>query len=485
MKKYNMAVNIIFNGFKTIFTILFPLITFPYASRVLGVDNIGLVQYYNSIISYFILLATLGISFYAIRQGCKYKNDREKLSRFSSELIFILVCTTIISYLLLFVLIIFSTSTFDIKLLVICSFNIVFCAFNFDWLYQIKEDFVYISIRSFIFQIISLILLFIFVKSEKNYYIYAIIMVISNGGSSILNIINSRKYIRLVKIKLKNLKCHIRPILIIFGSSVATTIYMNLDTVMIGAINGTYDVGLYTVAIKLNQALKMIISSISTVILARLSFYVANGNLKEYEDLLRKSINIIFFILIPCCFGLIILSSQVITIFSGEQYIEANFASKVLSINVIFSVIDTILYYQVLLPFKRENQACFATIVGAIINLTLNLFAIKYFSINGAAITTLTAEIGVFCILFYYSNKEVKLMSSVKDILFYLVAGIPVLFIGKYVTCFINNCIFSVMLTIMISILVYLPIVIFMRINNIILMKYFLKNILYRRKNED
>ena len=157
MKKKSMIINIIFNAIKTVLNLLFPLITFPYASRVLGVENIGLVQYYNSIISYFILFAGLGVSYYAVREGTKYRDDKDSLSKFSSELISILLITTFISYIMLFIIFFTNRSSFDEKLLVISSLSIMFSSLSLEWIYQIKEDFVYISLRSFCFHIISFI----------------------------------------------------------------------------------------------------------------------------------------------------------------------------------------------------------------------------------------------------------------------------------------------------------------------------------------
>ena len=485
MKKKSMIINIIFNAIKTVLNLLFPLITFPYASRVLGVENIGLVQYYNSIISYFIIFAGLGVSYYAVREGTKYRDDKDSLSKFSSELISILLITTFISYIMLFIIFFTNRSSFDEKLLVISSLSIMFSSLSLEWIYQIKEDFVYISLRSFCFHIISFISLILFVKSKNDYYIYAILHVISCGGSSILNILNSKKYITFLKVKVLDLKKHIKPILIIFGSSIATTIYMNMDTVMIGYINGSYDVGLYTVSVKVNQALKMLISSVSTVMLSRLSYYINTNQIHKYKQLLSTGVNSIFLILIPCAFGLIILSEQVIILFSGNEYIQASFASKILSINIIFSVIDTILYYQVLLPFKKEKEACFATIVGAVVNLVLNMYAIKYYSFNGAAVTTLLSEICVFIVLLYYANQSINIRKYINEIYYYIIASVPIFFIGKYCISNYSNYIITIFSTVFISIVIYIPIILIIKKEYILIIQNIRSNTLNRRTNEN
>lgn len=422
MKRKDIGVNLIFNLLKTITKIIFPLITFPYASRVLGVDGIGKVQYCNSTISYFTLIATLGISIYAVRQGAKYKDDREALSKFSKEILIINSISMALSYLLFTIFVLFFFKQPYYVLLILCSFATLFQTYSIEWLYQIKEDYGYISIRALIFNVISIILMFVFVHSPKDYIVYAIINMFGSFGSFFFNIFHAKKYINVFRSYNLNLKQHIKPILMIFGVSVASSIYMNLDTVMLGAMVGTVAVGLYTAAVKLIHLVKNLISSFSNVLFTRLSNYVGTGKNTEYKALLKNGVDFTMLFLIPCIVGMYMLSAELLYFLSGSEYTEATLAARILAINLYFSVLDGLIYYQVLLPFKHEKLASISTWIGAIVNLILNFFIIPIFSYTGAAFTTLIAELSVsFCLLYFAKNLiDIKMLfiSSIRYLLF-------------------------------------------------------------------
>ena len=420
MKENNLSVSIFFNAFKTIVSLVFPLITFPYISRILGVSVLGKISYYQSIISYLTLIAGLGVTFYAVREGVKYKESKKEISCFTSQIALLLSFSTIFSYLILAFFILLQYDDLDCKLLLICSLEIFFTTYNFEWIYKIYEDFKYISIRSICFQCISVAAIFFMVHQSDDYYKYAMIVVTVNISSAVINFLAGKRYFVLIKTEIKDTFQHLKPILIIFGSTIATTIYMNIDTVMLGYFKGDYDVGIYTVAVKLSHIIKMLFSSISGVVMSRLSFYVATKNNEAYYELLYKSFEIIFAFLIPSILGIFLLAPEAITIISGDDYLLGVNASRVLYINTFFSLIDTILYYQILIPFGKEKEAGMATIVGAISNIMLNMFIINTFSYNGAALTTLISEILVFIILCCCCNKLINVKRLFKSLVFYI-----------------------------------------------------------------
>lgn len=427
MMEKSIGKNFVFNLLKTLMSLIFPLITFPYASRILGVDNLGKVQYCNSIISYFSLIATLGIAIYAVRQGSKYRDQQEQLSKFSKEILIINTGSLLFAYGLFITYLLFFFHEEYYTLIVICSFTMLFSTFSIDWLYQIKEDYGYITARSFFVQLVSLVFMFIFVKTKDDYVFYALVSIIGSTGSFIFNIWNARKYINIFQVKNIELHKHIRPIFTIFGVSVASSIYLSLDSVMLGNMVSTVAVGLYSSAVKVAQVVKMLVTSFSNVLFPRLSNYIANNKIQEYKILLHKSIQFILCISIPASIGMFMLSDEIILLFSGESFIEASSAAKILSINIVFSIVDGVLYYQVLLPFGKEKYASLGTLLGAIVNLCLNLIIIPYFSFNGAALTTLIAEICVFFILYYYANKLLKLKYILKYIVKFTFQSIPII----------------------------------------------------------
>ena len=222
----NLRTNAIYNALKTISTIIFPLITFPYISRVLLPDNVGKVNFGLSVVSYFSLIATLGMSTYAIRECAKVNKDKDKLSMVSSELFSISVCTTTIAYILLFLTLLFFRRFDEYRtLIIIQSTTILFTTLGADWLNSAMEDFRYITVRTVAFQAISIVLMLLFVRTQEDYIKYAVISVISSSGAGIVNIWYRRRYCKVRFTLDMKLKQHMGPVFAFFAMVLSTTIF--------------------------------------------------------------------------------------------------------------------------------------------------------------------------------------------------------------------------------------------------------------------
>ena len=424
MEGKSIKVNFIFNTLKTIMVVIFPLISFPYISRVLGVEGVGKVQYCTSVISYFILFSSLGIGTYSIREGVRFRNDRKAFSKFSKEILLINMVTTVIAYLVLGLF--FLAGAFQGKrdIMLICSLSIAGTTLCIDWLYQAMEQYVYISVRTLIIQALSLVMMFCFVRTEQDAFVYALLIVFSAKGYCFLNLFQSRKYIDYgLKVKLE-FKKHIKPILVIFGATLAVSIYMNMDVVMLGIFCDDYQVGLYSAAVKVNTVVKNVIVSISAVLLPRLMAYIAKGDRVNYEKLFQQGTNLNLFFSVPSMVGLIVLSRPIILLFSGEKFLPAVFTGQILAIRLVFAALDNIFYNQVLIPNGHEKEACIGTAAGAGANLILNALLIPAMQTLGAAIATVISE-GVVFVYFVISTKRIiNLKHVLKDMYKFLVAAV-------------------------------------------------------------
>lgn len=401
----SIGVNLFANGIKTLMTVLFPLITFPYASRVLGASGIGKVNYASSIVSYFSMFAALGISTYAVREGARIRDDKEKFSKFAKEMININLCTMLMSYAALAVFLQLPILGGYKALLVISSGGIVFATIGMEWLFIIKEEYAYITKRAVLFQFISLVLLFLLVRSREDYHWYAALTVISSGGSAVLNLWHSRKFVDWRKKGLLEYRKHLKPILLIFGTSVASSIYMTMDTTMLGALQGDKATGIYTAAVKINLVVSTLIGTISSTILPRVSYYIGNGLKKEYEKLMKTSVDMLLMISMPMAIGMICTSDILILVFSGEEFLAGSFAAKVLSAKVVVGAVNRILAYQICIPYKRDKEVLISTVCGAVFNLFANGALIPRFGAAGASVATLFSESVVFLVLTYYSSR--------------------------------------------------------------------------------
>ncbi|MTB70077.1 flippase [Streptococcus uberis] len=408
MKKKSIGVNASLNVLKQIFMILFPMVTVYYATRVLGKTNYGSVNYIKSITSYFTLFAGLGVSTYAVREGSYFRDSKIKYSQFASEVFTINVIATLISYVTL-ILFAFTFNDNNVngwfELLFIFSFSMVLTTIGADWVNTTYEDFLYITVRYLIFYILSFIALFLFVKDSSDFTTYAIILVFSSVGGNILNVFYIQRYVHLKLVPLKNTIKHIKRILILFSSNIAATIYINSDTTMIGALVGTKEVAIYTVSSNIYIAVKQISNAAITVVMPRMISLINDNKIDDYKKLVNKMISYVFAVIAPASIGVFFLSSRLMIFMGGNDYFEGGKSLSILSIALVIATINFIISRCVTLPYKEDKIYLYTTAVSAFINITMNFGFIPLFSYNGAAITTLVAEILVFLFLYINSRK--------------------------------------------------------------------------------
>ena len=448
MKQKSITINLIANGIKTLMSVLFPLITFPYASRVLGAAGIGKVNYASSIISYFSLFAALGISTYAVREGSQIRDDKERFNKFAKEMLNINLVTTFLSYICLTIFLFLPILADYKNLLIIFSIGIVFTTIGMEWLFIIKEEYAYITKRAILFQFVSLVLLFLLVRSKEDYIWYASLTVISSGGSAILNFFYSRKFVNWRKKYHCEYRKHIKPILLIFGTSLASSIYMTMDTTMLGAMKGDTSTGIYTAAVKINSVINTLLNTISATILPRVSYYIGNGLKNEYRELMKVSTDILFMIAMPIAIGMICTSDILIVLFSGTEFISGSFAAKILSVKLIIGAVNRILAYQICIPYKKDKEVLISTVAGAAFNLLANVVLINFFDVSGAAIATLCSELIVFCVLTVYIRPFFETYSLYKRMPVYFCGSIWFLAVREVVDICITDIVLKLVVTI-------------------------------------
>ena len=391
------------NFILTISNFIFPLITFPYVSRVLQADGIGTVNFATSIITYFSMLGMLGIPNYGIRACAKVRDDEELLNKTVIEIMILNAIVMSISILLLFVSVLFIDKLQGEKTLyLIMSTTLIFNVLGVDWLYKSLERYSYITIRSIIFKFISLVLMFLFVHSSQDYIIYGGISVFAAVGSNFLNFINLRKIIDFKKNYKLNIYQHLKPTLTFFLLTVSTTIYLNVDTTMLGFIRGSEAVGYYSAAVKVKQILVSVVTSLGAVLLPRLSSHHEVGNHDEFKRLTQKALNFVLLISLPMVAYFIIVSEQAILFLSGDSFLPAVLPMRFIMPTVLFIGLSNLTGIQILVPTNREKLVVYSTIIGAIVDILINSFAIPLLGATGAAIAGSIAELTVTLVQLYF-----------------------------------------------------------------------------------
>ena len=446
--KYNFIMNLIL----TVSNFLFPLMTFPYVSRVLQVEANGIVAYVSSIVSYFMMVASLGIPTYGIRAAAKVRDDKQKLSTLVQELL-IINLILVLAVLAAFFTMIFTVPSMYIykELFFMNAVGIFLNVIGVGWFFQAIEQYDYITIRSIFFRLLSVIMIFLLIHSPKDYILYGGISIFSSVGSNILNFKRLFKYISFKKTETYHFIPHIKPILILFAQTLVVSIYTNLDTIMLGNISGTYEVGLYTAATKLKGILLSVVTSLGNVLLPRMSYYVNNKMEKQFLEIMAKALNFTLFLSVPLSIFFVLVSKESILILAGERYLGAVVGMQLLTIAVIPNALTGVLGIQVLTPLEKEKYVLFSVIAGAIIDFVLNLLFIPLFGATGAAFATMIAEFIVLVVQIIYTKnllREIKHQIVITQYILAIFLGIIISLVFKqfelnvFVSLFIQACLF-------------------------------------------
>lgn len=389
----SLKLNAAMNALLTISSLIFPLITFPYISRILLPAGIGKVSFAGSLISYFSMFAQLGIPTYGIRLCAQVRDDREKLTRAVHELIFLNLIMCAVSYLALaLALLTIPQLREDQTLYVVTSMTILLSAIGLEWLYRALEQYAYITIHSILCKIFAVAAMFLLVHRQEDYVLYGGISVIAASASSFFNLFHVGKLIDLKPAGNYDILRHIRPVLVFFAMSFATAIYTNMDAVMLGFLTSDADVGYYSAAVKIKTILLSVVTSLGTVLLPRVSYYVEHGMEDKFQYVTQKAMNFVLLISVPLTVYFILFARQGIYFLSGPAYKSAVFPMQIIMPTLILIGITNVLGIQILLPLGLENAVLKSELAGAVVNLLLNALLIPRLAATGAAWGTLTAE---------------------------------------------------------------------------------------------
>lgn len=393
--KRNFVMNIIL----TMSSFIFPLITFPYISRILLPAGTGKVSFAVSLVSYFNMFAQLGIPTYGIRACAKVRDDREQLTRTAHELLMINMVMSIVSYILLMIGLCFVPRLRGERTLyLIVSVSIILNTIGMEWLYKALEQYSYITMRSIFFKFVALAAMFWLVHRQSDYVIYGGITILAASASNIMNLLNVHRYIDMRFVGGYHLMRHMKAVIVFFAMSCATTIYTNLDTVMLGFMTTDADVGYYNTAVKIKTILVSIVTSLGTVLLPRASYYVEHGQFDEFYKMTKKSLNFVLLTASPLMLYFVLFARQGIYFLSGPAFEGSVIPMQIIMPTLLLIGITNVLGIQILVPMGREKVVLYSEIAGAATDCILNFVLIPQMASAGAAIGTLAAEFVVLAV---------------------------------------------------------------------------------------
>lgn len=402
--------NIIYSSVLTTANYLFPLITYPYVSRVLGVENIGVCNFVDSIINYFILLSALGIGVVGIREVAQSKGDKIKLQETFSKLFTINTITTSISLIILLIVMHTVTELHEnYKLMWVGVLKLIFNYLLIEWFYKGIEDFKYITNRTILVRFLYVVIVFLFVKEVQDvtlYYFLTSVMIVVNA---VINLLYARKYIKL-KFHFRELTHLGRSIAILGIYGFLTSMYTTFNVAYLGFVSTDEQVGFYTTSTKVHTIILMMFTAVTGVLMPRMASLLSEKKYEQYKHLIKKSTFLLFLLSTPSIILIEIFAPQIIYLIAGSGYEGAVLPLRIIAPLILVIGVEQILITQSLMPMGKDKAVLINSILGAVVGLFANIIVVPHLMSVGSAIVWLISEITVmFTAMFFFKREWTKI----------------------------------------------------------------------------
>lgn len=459
-KRFGLKSNFIFNFISQILTLIVPLITMPYLSRILHETGNGQFSYSNSIITYFILFSNLGFDIYGQRQIARVQEDKEEKSKIFWELFCLKSIFTAVSLGILYgVAFSVSFGTPYTQLILILSITVIAVPFDIQFFFRGEEDFASIAIRTIIMRVIGLVCIFVFVKDGEDTWVYTLCYSLSTIASNLVMWPSVFRRISFVSPRKLSLFRHVVPSLLIFLPTLAVTVYSVFDKTMIGwfAENPDYENGCYEQAYKINSVALLLVTIISSVMVSRNAHDFGSGDKERVRQHIYSASSYVWMVGTPLIVGFCVLSGNLCSWFLGDGYAEVPLLLNIMSVRFLLSGFGEVFGNQLFIAIKKEKYPTIAAVIAAVINVVMNFFLIRKMGAVGAAIATAVCECTVTLVLLFIAVKG-KYLSLGRILALswkYIVAAgvmfVPIFFMQKS----LGNAIWSFAVTTLVGIVVY------------------------------
>lgn len=427
--------NFIYSTILTTANYIFPLITFPYISRVLGVENVGLCSFIDSIINYFVLFATMGMNVLGIREIARIKNDHQKLNATFSSLFALNFLSTLFMLLLLIVVTVFvPTLRENMDLMLVGGVKLLSTFLLIEWFYKGIEEFKYITIRTLIVRIAYVVSVFLFVNNKEDYVIYFALTTLMIVVNALINIIHSRKYVTLSFYKI-HIQEYSKPFIELGIYKIMTSLYTSFNIAFLGFVASEIEVGYYSTAIKLYAIIMSIFSALTGVMLPRMSSLYASNDLTKFSQNVDKSSLFLRVLFIPIIIFFTVNADGIINIVAGEGYEGAVLPMRIMMLIMLVVGYEQILIEQVLMPMKKDKAVLYNSIAGGIVGIILNIALVPLYKSIGSTIVLFFSELTVFFLAYQQAKSyigKLPIMKLVRQIIYYIPCIILFLSLHSY-----------------------------------------------------
>ena len=409
--------NYAYNLSYQLLVIILPIITTPYVTRVFSSNDLGTYGYFNSIVTYFLLLATLGVANYGTKEISGHRKDIQK----NFWGIYTLQLGATILSLTLYVLLCLTLPSMQNPVAYILGLSLVSKGLDISWLFQGLEDFRKITVRNITVKLVGVISIFLFVKSANDLYLYVFLLTIFELLGQLSMWLPAREFIGKAHFDMAYARVHLKPVILLFLPQIAISLYVTLDRTMLGALASTKDVGIYDQALKLVNILLTLVTSLGSVMLPRVSSLLSSGDQKAVNKMHQMSFLIYNLVIFPIIAGMLIVNDDFVQFFLGKDFQDARYAIAIMIFRMFFIGWTNIMGIQILIPHNKNKEFMISTTVPAIVSVGLNLIFLPKLGFIGAAIVSVLTEALVWGIQLYFTRtylKEVPIMGSMMKIVF-------------------------------------------------------------------
>ena len=438
--------------------IILPIITTPYVTRVFSSDDLGTYSYFNSIVTYFLMLATLGVNNYGTKAISGSRKDTRKnfwgiytlqlgATLFSSAL-YILLCLTL--------------PAMQNPVAYILGLSLISKGLDISWLFQGLEDFRKITIRNITVRLVGVISIFSFIKTPENLYLYISLITVFELLGQLSMWLPAREFIGKPHFDWKYARQHLKPVILLFLPQIAISLYITLDSTMLGVLASKRDVGIYDQSLKLVKILLTLVTSLGSVMLPRVSNLLSSGDHKAVNKMHEMSFLIYNLVIFPIMAGMLIVNDDFVTFFLGEDFQEARYAIAIMIFRMFFIGWTNIMGIQILIPHNKNKEFLTSTTVPAIVSVGLNLLLLPKFGYIGAAIVSVLTEVFVWGIQLYFTRKYLKDVPILKSTVKIFLASILMYFVLSFLktilifTPIVNVVVYTIVGAILYSLLILL-----------------------------
>lgn len=439
--------NFIYNAILTMSGYIFPLMVYPYVSRVLGVANIGACNFVDSIVEYFTILSMMGMNTIGIREIAKCKNDQQKLDNVFSQLFSLNTLTTITAIIILIIATNIVPKFAPYKDLLYIGVGKLF--FNYmliNWFFQGLENFKYIAARTIFVKILFVISVFLFVKTETDVKLYYFLVALTWAGNGIINFIYAKKYVSF-NFTLKINKAIIGSFFTLGVYWFMNSMYTTLNVAFLGFATNDIEVGYYTTANKLLTVIMTMFTALTSVMVPRVSVALKSNDNSEAKALIRKAINVLMLFAIPLIFFVFPFSQELIYLMSGKGYEGATTPLQIMTPLFFLVGYDQIIVLQTLLPMGKDKDILRNSILAASVGIISNIFLTLNFGKNGSAIVLILAELSVLLSSQFCVTKYLGLKIPFKLIIKHIIGFSPIIIICYVIKYFINSYVISLIVS--------------------------------------